>query len=411
MARFAFFCLSSSLGHVGRTVSLARALAARSHKIILVGSGFFLDPIVVPRGEFQIEPIWEPDLDVLLAPSRGGIVSIPEHELFDRALTDERELLAKLRPDVVVSDNRRTALVTAEVLGIPSLSLVNATMLGVHCALQPRLDLLAAICGPAAGISPEEMLAAPMYAGKSPSDPISLPAVKLSAAVDDVIEAHGGKRRVFLHRLCFGDRTLVLDPPHVMPTRDLPEGAMQIGPIFPNLDTPLPPWWDTLDPSKTIIYLTFGSTGIEGFEYAARQLIDSGTQCVMSTAHVADAARVPGIFAARYFPMWEILKRAQLVVCHGGTQTVYQALAAGTPVLTLPSHLETALTTVAIVQAGLGSTVPRNSIAQNPTLLTNCVETMLTDRALQSRVQDFAATIDSAASLAAAVKAAEELTS
>lgn len=160
-----------------------------------------------------------------------------------------------------------------------------------------------------------------------------------------------------------------------------------------------------------MIYLTFGSTGIEGFENVAQQLIDAGTQCIMSTTHIKNAPCIPGIFAARYLPLWEILRRAQLVVCHGGMQTVYQALAAGTPVLTLPSHLETALTTVAIVQADLGSTVPHYRISQDPMLLTSYVEEMLADQALRSRVRHFAETIDSAASLSAAVEVAEALAS
>jgi UDP:flavonoid glycosyltransferase YjiC (YdhE family) len=150
---------------------------------------------------------------------------------------------------------------------------------------------------------------------------------------------------------------------------------------------------------------------MDGFENAARQLIRAGIQCVMSTAHLKDVPRLQGIFSARFLPLTDTLRLAQLVVCHGGTQTVYQALAAATPVLTLPSHLETALTSVAIVQAGLGCTLPRNSIAHDPNLLTSCVEIILADSALKSRVQDFAMTIDSSASLSAAVEVAEALAS
>jgi hypothetical protein len=73
--------------------------------------------------------------------------------------------------------------------------------------------------------------------------------------------------------------------------------------------------------------------------------------------------------------------------------------------------METALTTVAIVQAGLGSTVPRNMIAADPKLLNSCVQATLKDHELQSRVQDFAMTIDPDASLSAAVEAAESLAS
>jgi UDP:flavonoid glycosyltransferase YjiC (YdhE family) len=88
---------------------------------------------------------------------------------------------------------------------------------------------------------------------------------------------------------------------------------------------------------------------------------------------------------------------------------VYQALACGTPVLSLPGHLETAVTAIALVQAGLGATLAASAVAADARLLRRAVESLLADDALRARVSAAAATIDDAAALRAAVDAAESL--
>src|SRR5262249_11767903 len=110
----------------------------------------------------------------------------------------------------------------------------------------------------------------------------------------------------------------------------------------------------------------------------------------------------------RYLPA-EILKRARLVVCHGGTQTVYQSLASGTPLVMMPDHLETATTTIAVVQAKLGVTLSPAAIAAHSMRLRQAIESMLGDEELRARVAKVAKEIDDAAALRIAVETAEGL--
>ncbi len=404
-----FFCLSRSLAHAGRVVRLAKALKARGHSVILAGApGFFADPHLVPPGELPVETVWEPELAGLMAAARGQAPEHPEHVIAERMLTDELALLDRLRPNLVVTDNRRTAIVSAEIRKIPSLSLANASMLGPHCAMAPRLENLAAICAPILGAKREQVLAAPQYAHLKPSDPVPLDPQPLGTLVTEVFQRHGARWRRWVHEICFGDRTLILDPPSLMPTRDLPKSARQVGPFFSELEVELPDWWSQIDPAQPLVHVTWGSTGGDGFERAVKQLASARIQITATTAHVKKAAGMSRVLTARYLPA-EILKRAQLVVCHGGTQTVYQSLAAGTPVLTMPGHLETALTAIALVQAKLGVSLAPSAIAQNSALLRRTVEAMLADSELRARVATAAAEIDDAAALRAAVEAAESL--
>src|SRR5262249_29738106 len=146
----------------------------------------------------------------------------------------------------------------------------------------------------------------------------------------------------------------------------------------------------------------------DGFAAALKQLGNDRMQVAVTTAHLDKVASMPRLLTARYLPA-EILRRAQVVICHGGTQTVYQALSVGTPVVSLPGHLETAVTTIALVQAQLGVTVAPSAVAANPRLLRQSVEAVLADGALRARVAAAAPTIDEGAALRATVEAAESL--
>jgi UDP:flavonoid glycosyltransferase YjiC (YdhE family) len=53
-----------------------------------------------------------------------------------------------------------------------------------------------------------------------------------------------------------------------------------------------------------------------------------------------------------------VLRRAQITVCHGGSGTVYQSLAAGVPVLCLPGNPDQSFVAEAVVRRNLGVTIP-----------------------------------------------------
>jgi UDP:flavonoid glycosyltransferase YjiC (YdhE family) len=67
-----------------------------------------------------------------------------------------------------------------------------------------------------------------------------------------------------------------------------------------------------------------------------------------SPSHVWMAAYIPGIQAAT---------KADLVICNGGSATVYQALAAGVPILGIQSNLDQYLTMHYVEKCGVGGLV------------------------------------------------------
>lgn len=377
MARVTAFCLSGSLAHAGRVATVAGELARRGHEVTLAGApGWFAAPEVVEPGAFAQVELAEPPLDVALAAARGER-STGEVERFLRAYADDLGVIERTGAEVVLVDNRRSATMAAWRAGKPSLSLTTAALLGPYCGLVPTVEEASEVLGPSMGLGPDTLLRRLRAAGKGPRDPLPLRAARLPSELSDALARDGLRGVRAIHQLAFGTRTLVLDPPELLPARDLPSDAHQPGPIFPELRVPLPPWWTALDPDRPVVYLTFGSTGRpEVFARVAEALASLDAQLVVSTADLI--AEAPGeVFTARFMPGWSILERADLVVCHGGTLTVYHALAAGTPVIALPSHVEQGVTGIGLNRSGRGVAVPQTALDDDPELLARIVTRLL----------------------------------
>ena len=119
-----------------------------------------------------------------------------------------------------------------------------------------------------------------------------------------------------------------------------------VGPIWGKLPCDRPAWLDQLDDDQTTVYISFGSTGdLERFllkNYA--DLEATSYRFVVTTGgQVSEAtqAKAPdSFFFSDYAPGDEVLKHCDALIFHGGNGTMYQALAAGVPMLALPHTLE-----------------------------------------------------------------------
>jgi len=411
MARIACLCYSGSLAHAGRTVTVARELARRGHDVTLCGQPRYLESsLLVDRGELPLEVLHEPDLSAVLAPSRGGADDEQAGAFaFAGAVHDELQLFSRLRPQVVVVDNRRSAIVSAARIGVPSVSLTNASLLGSLSAIDPLRSELADIGGPAVGLPPMEMRQSPALRGRADDEVIPIAARPLPPVLADFIGSQGITPPASVHELSLGTRTLVLDDAGMFPVRDLPGGTRQVGPLTFDVATQMPRWWWSLPEQLPFVYVTFGSTGSAPLlERLIEALIGLGTQLVATTADLIQT--VPdGVHACRYLPGSEVARRARLVVCHGGSLTMYQALAGGTPVMAVPTHFEQAIEAIPFVRAGVARALSQVDVAADPASAAATARGMLDDAALHRRTEDAGRRIDPTAALVACADTVEEL--
>ena len=106
----------------------------------------------------------------------------------------------------------------------------------------------------------------------------------------------------------------------------------------------LPDWW--AGDSAPLVYLTFGTVlghltiAASVYRAALRAVEGLGLRVLLTVGRTFDIATLGTLPAGAHAEPWvdqaRVLAAADVVVCHGGSGTVYGALAAGVPVVVVP---------------------------------------------------------------------------
>lgn len=154
----------------------------------------------------------------------------------------------------------------------------------------------------------------------------------------------------------YGDYTLYADVPELVPTYNLPANHRYLGPVLWSPDVKPPTWWHSLPTDRPIIYATLGSSGGKNLlQVVLNALADLPVTVIAATAGRNHLKNVPAnAFVADYLPGEAAAARSAVVLCNGGSPTTQQALAAGVPVIGLPSNMDQHLNMEALERAGAG---------------------------------------------------------
>jgi UDP:flavonoid glycosyltransferase YjiC (YdhE family) len=326
--RILFVAEAVSLAHMARAVALAQSLDQNRYDIHLACDpryvelfqplSFPIHPIVsLAGGEFQ---------DRL---AKGNpLYTVSEMR---RYVKEDLRVIASLDPAVVIGDFRLSLSISARAAGLPYMTVTNA-----HWSpyARPRFIVpelaIATKFGPRLGQALFNLMrpvafAHHAWAANKVRREYGLPAMGYSLS------------RIFTE----ADQTVYADIPHLVPTYHLPSHHHYIGPVLWSPDT-RPPWWDSMPEIRPSAYVNLGSSGRSDLLPAIlRVLEDLGVSALVSTAGRQFPAAVQGrAWISEYLPGTEAAARAHLVICNGGSATVYQALAAGVPVLGIPNNLD-----------------------------------------------------------------------
>jgi UDP:flavonoid glycosyltransferase YjiC (YdhE family) len=341
--RVLFVAEAATLAHVTRPLVLAQALDAARHDIHFAcapGYESFLADTAFTRW-----PLWSITPQQFIESLARGR-PLYNRPTLERYVEADFEVLDAVRPDLVVGDFRLSLAVSAAVRKIPYAALTNA-----HWSPYSQL-------GPFP--LPEHPLARLLG--------VSV-ATRMFRAVQPIVFAQHAwplnrlRRRFGLaslgdlrHAYTHGDYTLYADTPGLVPTAGLPANHQYLGPVLWSPKTDLPVWWDSLPQDRPLVYVTLGSSGqatlLPGIAAELAQL--PVVAAVATAGRVAADALPAGIRATAYLPGQDVARRSQLVICNGGSATVYQALAEGVPVLGIASNMDQHLTMRAVERAGAG---------------------------------------------------------
>jgi UDP:flavonoid glycosyltransferase YjiC (YdhE family) len=258
----------------------------------------------------------------------------------------DRELFASIRPDLVVGDMRLSLPVSARLDGVPHAVIVNAywSPYARRRSIVPSLPLTRVIpprlLGPVFKLT--EPLAYAVHVGE-------LNRVRKEFGVP----ALPPDIRVMYTE---GSYVLYADIPEFVPTTGLPNTHRYVGICQWAPATPKPEWWDRMraDP-RPKVFVSLGSSGpLRVLPGLLRALEKMPVAVVLSTSGRAMPTVAAGVYGADLLPFTEAASESSVVVSHGGSGGLYPAIAAGTPVLGIPSNADQHLSTAVLEESGAG---------------------------------------------------------
>lgn len=403
MSRFLFVVLPQA-GHVNPPAAVAKVLAGHGHQVAWCGSPARLRPsletgaTIYPTGMRVFRG--RPDTGMSAVKSLWQDFVVPFTRL---TLPAVEKAVLDYQPDVVVTDQHALAgSLVAQRLGVPWATLCTSSMELAHPFRQlPKVD----------GWIREQLRAVTREAGLSPD------------AADD-------PRFSPYLVIVFASAALLSCQP--FPGQPFPGQFALVGPaLSARPDTPAFPW-DRLDPARRQVLVTVGTMAGEAaamrfYRRAVQALCPLGDR-LQAIVNAPPDPVLPGsvlpdpvppglglprlpehIIALDRIPMLSLMPRLDAVVCHGGMNTVCEALSHGLPIVVAPLARDQPINAAAVVSAGAGLRV--HFQRASPEQLRACVLEVLDDPAYRiaaGRIRESFAAAGGAAEAAARLESLAE---
>lgn len=374
--RILFVTENITLAQVVRLLALARRLPSESYEVhFACAEG---EPWLFAGTDFRRWPLFTVDGPRALAALARG-ERLYDTGTLERYVSDELRLLDAAQPDLVVGDFRLSLAVSTRLAGVRCASLINA-----YWSPLAARDTFPVPDHPIVSLVGVER--AERYF------PQAMPRVfaHFAAPLNSVRRRHGLPPRSLLEQLCFGDEVLHPDIPELCPLQSAPSTHHFLGAVPWSPDLPLSPELLAGDPRWPLVYVTLGSSGCHGALAAVLAGLDGlPIRGVLALAGKPAPARVPAnVRVADYVPGHLLVRHARLVVSNGGSSTGYQALAAGVPVLGIPSNLDQYLAMQALTRAGVGVTLRSGTLTAAQ--VRRAILELCDDEATQERARELA---------------------
>ncbi len=319
------------VGHIQPTVALGQALLARGHDVVWVGYPTRLEGRVPPGGRLHALQHGMDDAALAAVKARGlglrgaAAFKFLWEDLFfplSRAMLDGvAEAVAAEQPDVIVHDQQAFAgALVARRAGIPLV-----TNAATSAQLSDPFDSL-----PQFRTWLQDGMASLAEAAGLPADPSQV-------ASDTAI-------------LAWSTRALVGDAA-------LPPQTVLVGPARgPRADAP-PFAWDRLD-DRPLVFVSLGTVSIDigaRFFEAAATVFAERPHLQGVLVAPPEAVQAPdNLLVASYVPQLDLLARSTAAVCHGGHNTVVEALSEGLPLVVAPVRDDQPVVAAQVEAAGAG---------------------------------------------------------
>ncbi len=309
-----------SLAHVGRAMVVARRLEREGAKVVFATGSAHLE--LARKEGFNPREVF------CVAPALAHAAIRRGSHIFDmptlkRYVASDLALLEQEQPDLVIGDMRMSLNISAELVGVEYWSILSGYLTNYYAAPQnpPRTFPVVRFLGNriSKAIFPTlKSLTLYYYATNFRRYRKEL---GLDPVVNDIFDV-----------IASPYRNLIADLPRFIPCVNLPSHFEYIGPLIWEPDLPDPDWLDRLHSDIPTVYVSMGSTGDSNdLRRILISMRDAGWQVMTTTGQFGQAPS--GIFSVPFARGSSLLRRSKLLICHGGSGTVYQAISEGVPVI------------------------------------------------------------------------------
>lgn len=364
--RILFWGEDLTLSHVVRPLVLAGAVKDQYEIIFVTGSRYL--KLVESHG-FKPHQTWTLSNELFMERLSKGQDGWQPDEL-SRQVNDELAIIEAYAPDLVVGDLRWSLGTSTALTKTPYISIVNAYW-GPYCTLPvptPEFPFVKII-----GVTLSAKLLPLMAPGIFRKFAKPYNAVRREYSLSE----YGEYRDVPTQ----ADWVVYPDLPALAPTENLPDYHHYLGPVAWSPDSDYPDWWDKLPNDKPIIYLAMGSTGRIGVvDRLIETLGEMPVTVMLSTSGRLGHSSYPANFyIAELLPGIEACRRSSVVICNGGAGTIYQAIAAKTPILGIPTNADQYYVSEALARQGSGLYIRSTHVTNNA--IRSCIDRLLNNGA------------------------------
>ena len=381
--RVLLFGEAVTLAHIVRPRVLAESLDTSNYDVLLACDTHL--PIALQDLKIAHKKISSRTPEEFMAILKNGGILF-DREILSRYCEEEDRIIAEWKPDIVVGDLRPSLSVSAARYGIPLITLTNAywsTYSMDQSWPGPSLEFLKKLHINGAAAKPFLFIMEKLFTGALP---------KILAAQGKGIDVLRAEKQLppypsYKDGFIYGDMTLYCDLPSVVQTNPLPYTHRFIGPVEWSPDASLPSWWDTLPSDKEVVFVNLGSSGDpQMLPRVLRAVKDSNAIAVVATAgRAAITEEKSWVYSAPFLPGEEILKRASVLICNGGSPSAYQALHLGKPVIGIASNMDQLLFSRELERSKAGVFLRADSASVGS--IHNAIGKCMSDRTLLRKVQ------------------------
>jgi UDP:flavonoid glycosyltransferase YjiC (YdhE family) len=351
-----------TLSHISRPLAIAAELRARGHDIIFAGDSP-KDHFIRSEG-FEVLPAYQVEPDILFNRIRQGKLQFVSDDELYKMIAADRDLYRQVQPDLVLSDGRFSAPLSTGIDGIPQAAIVNVS--STEYRALPYIPFFEWL--------PEKLIQRDSPFWKS-LDRFNLALEMLvfdnAATVFKKLSRQFALPRTVTATNCLAgnDLTLLADIPEYFPTRNLPSDYHYIGPLTWQSPLPPPAWWPPKNDGKRLIYFTMGTTWMGGsFTTLYERLRQEGLTAIIATGGQARGLEtIEGeVYVEEFVDGDLVMAACDLVVCHGGNGTIYQALQHGKPIVGIPTIPDQQFNMRRVKALGVGESLAPKTFADHP---------------------------------------------